>query len=749
MHTHTFSPPPSAQEEKKQRKVEERERRQKLWQDKAAAGKERQQAESGAPSAAPPLPPSDAGAEAQAGVDGAAGEKSEEGAKKEREEERKGEREGEGEGQKKDLRSAPFVFLAILDKNARTVLHKTIKQNFPDVVTDVKEGATPEERFVVAHFRGDMKGRPRDEREWPEGRGKYLHFTLYKDGRDTMDAIDTIAQCIHTQPKIFSYAGTKDKRAITVQRVSAYRLLAKKLKTGCAYLSKQGNGNLIVGNFSYRNDDIKLGALRGNHFRVALRYVPNVEPVAAAVASLSARGFINYYGMQRFGTATVPTHAVGRALLLGQFGLAVGLILQPRKGDRPFVDEARKYFESTRDVRGALKKFPAFLTVERRVLQGLDELGANAFLNAIERIPRPMRLMYVHSYQSYVWNSVVSARLNELGELPVPGDLVLAGAGNGAEGAEEEEEEGAEEAAAAATAAAGEGAGEADAKDGGLEGLAVSEAPYEHRMDAGSTVDEYKSKLREKVYVLLPADVESGRYSITDVVMPLPGYAVHMPTHHIASRYAEILAKDGMTMESFRNKIKEFSLPGGYRKIVHRPRDMAFHIAKFDGDNEKIAADDFDILRGKVPPVKTEGNHNAVVLSFTLPSSTYATMLLREATKQSTSLDHQKSLTASAQNEEPKARRPDARDGKREALAPEGVEGAQAQPVAASQAPADEAMAHADSGDAGSAQVQTLQPAQGEGEDKDDDDAFVEVAGNEEEEEEEEEEAEEDDEFVD
>ena len=33
--------------------------------------------------------------------------------------------------------------------------------------------------------------------------------------------------------------------------------------------------------------------------------------------------------------------------------------------------------------------------------------------------------MYVHSYQSYVWNQLVSFRFHEYGLVPVPGDLVF------------------------------------------------------------------------------------------------------------------------------------------------------------------------------------------------------------------------------------------------------------------------------------------------------------------------------------
>lgn len=41
-----------------------------------------------------------------------------------------------------------------------------------------------------------------------------------------------------------------------------------------------------------------------------------------------------------------------------------------------------------------------------------------------QKIPRNTRLMYVHSYQSFLWNKVTSQRIQELGLTPVVGDLV-------------------------------------------------------------------------------------------------------------------------------------------------------------------------------------------------------------------------------------------------------------------------------------------------------------------------------------
>lgn len=50
-----------------------------------------------------------------------------------------------------------------------------------------------------------------------------------------------------------------------------------------------------------------------------------------------------------------------------------------------------------------------------------------AFFFPFLQIPRNNRLMYIHSYQSYVWNNMVSKRIEDYGLRPVPGDLVLKG----------------------------------------------------------------------------------------------------------------------------------------------------------------------------------------------------------------------------------------------------------------------------------------------------------------------------------
>ena len=93
--------------------------------------------------------------------------------------------------------------------------------------------------------------------------------------------------------------------------------------------------NLRLGDFLYVDQAVHLGELKGNQFCITLRGVDpqNEALVGAAAEGLRLHGFVNYFGLQRFGVGPVTTHAVGAALLKGQWEEAVNLLLLPRQGD--------------------------------------------------------------------------------------------------------------------------------------------------------------------------------------------------------------------------------------------------------------------------------------------------------------------------------------------------------------------------------------------------------------------------------
>lgn len=122
-----------------------------------------------------------------------------------------------------------------------------------------------------------------------------------------MDAINLLSKLLKIKPGMFGYAGTKDRRAITTQWVSVYRVRAEQLQNLNSALR-----NLCVGNFRYCKEPLKLGSLSGNQFIVTLRNVTgDHSTIEESLESLKVNGFINYFGLQRFGTTSVPTHKIG------------------------------------------------------------------------------------------------------------------------------------------------------------------------------------------------------------------------------------------------------------------------------------------------------------------------------------------------------------------------------------------------------------------------------------------------------
>lgn len=65
-----------------------------------------------------------------------------------------------------------------------------------------------------------------------------------------------------------------------------------------------------VGSFSYIAQPLGLGAAGGNQFEVTLRAVVGgiTSEIISAVEALSADGFVNYFGLQRFGSDNSSTH---------------------------------------------------------------------------------------------------------------------------------------------------------------------------------------------------------------------------------------------------------------------------------------------------------------------------------------------------------------------------------------------------------------------------------------------------------
>ena len=121
--------------------------------------------------------------------------------------------------------------------------------------------------------------------------------------------------------------------------------------------------------------------------------------------------FPNYFGEQRFGSTRKNTHIIGEKILKRQFKEAVLDFLCNSEGEEnKEASLARKELADTFDYTQALKNFPHYLRLERTVIAELEK-NSNGYINALKQLPRPTLLMFVHAFQSHLFNRMLSHRI--------------------------------------------------------------------------------------------------------------------------------------------------------------------------------------------------------------------------------------------------------------------------------------------------------------------------------------------------
>lgn len=239
---------------------------------------------------------------------------------------------------------------------------------------------------------------------------QYLHFTLQKTNWETHRVMKELSNRVNVSRNRFGFAGTKDRRALTTQRASVWN-------TSAEDLAKATLKDVSLRDFVYSGGPVKLGDLQGNRFTVTIRGIDldqgELESRVKSVTSELSSGFPNYYGLQRFGVQRPITHLVGKSILKKDFEEAVYIYLA-----RVFSDEetdediARRNLAESRDVKQALKDFPRYLGYEASMLNHLAQKPGD-YVGALRKLPKNLRIMFVHAYQSYLFNRMLSEILEK------------------------------------------------------------------------------------------------------------------------------------------------------------------------------------------------------------------------------------------------------------------------------------------------------------------------------------------------
>jgi tRNA pseudouridine13 synthase len=186
--------------------------------------------------------------------------------------------------------------------------------------------------------------------------------------------------------------------------------------------------------------------------------------------------------------------------------------------------------------------------------------------------------MYVHAYQSLVWNMVASERWARYGDKVIEGDLVIV------------DTQGAKQAL----------------KDDLDENGEIVVHP------AGDDFAVTHDDLYERARALSAEEAESGKYTIFDIVLPTPGYDMEYPRNDIGDFYKEFMSSERggrLDPADMRRNQKDFSLSGNYRKLMAKVgKDLSFEVKVYHDEKEQLVETDLEKLDKSKQKPKNPGD---------------------------------------------------------------------------------------------------------------------------------------------
>ncbi len=194
--------------------------------------------------------------------------------------------------------------------------------------------------------------------------GEYTYFLLKKRDYTTLKALQQVAAAVRTPLKWLGCAGNKDKIAVTEQVCSIASVSPESLRS----LALKDIALVPLGRGA---KPVSLGDLKGNAFEIVVREVEKLP--------VKKTQFVNFFGEQRFSTHNA---AIGKSIVKRDFKEAIALILATKS-------------EASAQVHASLAAEP------------------KNYLAALKKLPVKLAKLYVHAYQSLLWNELAKAHAEQ------------------------------------------------------------------------------------------------------------------------------------------------------------------------------------------------------------------------------------------------------------------------------------------------------------------------------------------------
>ncbi len=261
----------------------------------------------------------------------------------------------------------------------------------------------------------------------PAEDGKFTIAKVTAKNWETNRMIRLMSREMGISRERIGFAGTKDKRAVTTQLMS--------FEGPKSLLDKVELQDISISDPYTARRRIQIGDLIGNEFEIRVsglsKPISEINDICTEVVSQinKTKGFPNYFGVQRFGVMRPITHKVGEHIIRGDLEGAVRCYVTDPADPNSYDTDAAKIRETLRDAddwTGMSKIIPDSMSFEKGLVGYLSD-NPGDWVGAIATLPTNLQMMFVHAYQSYLFNLMLSERIARGIPLdrPIIGDLVI------------------------------------------------------------------------------------------------------------------------------------------------------------------------------------------------------------------------------------------------------------------------------------------------------------------------------------
>jgi len=258
--------------------------------------------------------------------------------------------------------------------------------------------------------------------EFPDG--KFVIAKVWHRNWEANRLIKRLSSNLKVGRARIGFAGTKDGRSVATQLMSFNAPMED--VQGLSIPDVE-----ILDPYRARRA-ITIGDLIGNRFKIRVADLDSGKESAGICSEVIQKldhvgGFPNFFGIQRFGSIRPITHLIGKDLIRGDpEGAVMRYVANPMEGEESEANDSRRTLQETKDFDRAFREFPMKLSFERTMITHLKD-NPGDYVGALRTLPRNLLMMFVHAYQSYLFNRILSERIRSGMSVrePVVGDLIL------------------------------------------------------------------------------------------------------------------------------------------------------------------------------------------------------------------------------------------------------------------------------------------------------------------------------------